>query len=104
MAPQLDGRRGRPLHRNGPAAVGGCLCDGGLRFGAGHIPNCRDLPIRAGARKLRPVTPFAPWLPASGLLAAVALALTGLIPPPPPVAVGAAPPAVASLPPPHPSS
>src|SRR5260370_26568087 len=86
MAPQLDGRRGRPLHRNGAAAVGGCLCDGGLRFGAGHIPNCRDLPIRAGARKLRPVTAFARWLPASGLLAAVALALTGLISPPPPVA------------------
>jgi len=32
------------------------------------------------------VTAFARWLPASGLLAAVALALTGLISPPPPVA------------------
>src|SRR5260370_21033475 len=102
MAPQLDGRRGRPLHRNGAAAVGGCLCDGGLRFGAGHIPNCRDLPIRAGARKLRPVTAFARWLPASGLLAAVALALTGLISPPPPVA-GAPPPPLVDFYPPPPS-
>jgi hypothetical protein len=32
------------------------------------------------------MTAFARWLPASGLLAAVALALTGLISPPPPVA------------------
>jgi hypothetical protein len=32
------------------------------------------------------VSVFARWLPASGLLAAVALALTGLISPPPPVA------------------
>jgi hypothetical protein len=36
--------------------------------------------------KLRPVNSFVRWLPATGLFAAVALALTGLISPPPPVA------------------
>jgi hypothetical protein len=36
--------------------------------------------------KLRPVNSFARWLPATGVLAAVALSLTGLISPPPPVA------------------